>query len=145
MVSIIVKQNVKLMISSEEEGMRRFANTESMGGNASSHKGRVCIGVNFRFEPNTGKMVEFTNEGDTTLSQGRFRLEMLGNMLDIKKYNPAEKKYPRIISYEIILESGWSEQASAEAEAVVQESMKLYNQCCDALERKSIFNWSNYE
>ncbi len=141
MVSAIVKENVKFMISSEEGSMRRFANTESMGGNASFYKGKLCVGVNFWFEPAMGKIIEFTNETDVKYGKGIFRLELPGNKLDLSTYNPTEKKYPHIISYEITPESMWCAQASAEAEAVIQESVRLYNQCCDALERKGIFKW----
>jgi len=129
------------MISSEEGSMRRFSNTESIGGNASFHNGKVCVGVNFRFESTTGKIIEFTNEGNKLLSQGSFRLELPANKLDVEIHDPKKKKYPRIISYNITPQSIWGAGASADAVAVIKQSMKLYNQCCDALEHKRIFKW----
>ncbi len=142
MVSAVAKQNVNLMMSSDIEGMRRFANAESRGGNASMRNGKICVGVNFRFEPDTGKIVEFTNEGDTNLSQGVFRLEMPHNFLDMKTYTPNDlKKYPRIISVQCTPESQWGKQASALAEVVITESKTLYNELCENIEAKRIFKW----
>lgn len=142
MVSTIVKQNVQLMLSGEENGMRRFASQESHGGNAGFYKANPCVGVNFQFEANTGKIIEFTNEVNTRYSEGIFRLVFKDINNDSLSYSK-KTSYPKIISHRITRERKdiWGKQPTAEAEAVIKESVALYNECCDKLEQKKIMKW----
>ncbi len=142
MVSSVVKENVKLMASADERGMRKFLNTESHGGNASSYKGKLCVGANFWFESETGKIMEFTTETDTRFSTGIFKVQLAENFLDVEQYNArAMAKYLSIVGYEIISGGVWGKQATAQAEVAIQETVKLYNQFCEAMNRRGIFKW----
>ncbi len=126
MVSTVVKENVKLMISGGERGMRRFASSESQGGNAGVSENGIMVGVIFCFESVTGKIIEFTNEGEIRYSQGIFRL--LFKDVDADSVHGLEKKriYPRVVSCRITPGGLWGKQATPLAEAVIQESVKLY-------------------
>ncbi len=68
------KQNLELLLDANK-GMWQFIINESIGGNAGTFEGFPCFAVNFSYDSNTGKIVEFSNRPhmDSSLYRGYFR------------------------------------------------------------------------
>lgn len=52
---------MQIMQSKKEQGMIDLLNRESMGGNAGTYNGYPCVGLNFYFDRETGKINAFGN------------------------------------------------------------------------------------
>ena len=61
----IIQSNLAMMLGTDPDQMGSLE--ESMGGNADSYQGATCIGANFLFEPDTGRIVHFGN-----LTKGKY-------------------------------------------------------------------------
>lgn len=88
----IVQENLILMISNEEGGMRYTMGFESIGGNAGTNNENSCMAINFRYQPLNGKIEIFGNIQDLQremilLPEGTFRIETIKRKGDkILKY-----------------------------------------------------------
>lgn len=60
----VVRHNLELMISEKNNGMKHLLLGESMGGNAGKWNEFPCMGANFFYKPETGKIKCFNNIQD---------------------------------------------------------------------------------
>ncbi len=87
MIDEIVRQNIGLMESDKEGGMRLLFRRESIGGNAGVFEGKSCYCANFYYGAQTGKIRYFGNiqEVPTQIVQncflGQFKIAMDTNRI----------------------------------------------------------------
>ncbi len=120
----VIRENIKMMAGKKEGEMRHLLNDESMGGNVGKHNGKPCIGANFWFDNETGKIVEFTNDtAPANYKEGQFKV-VIFLPADMKRFleNPLVRKYPEII------ETYYRNGASQKAKLTIALSVELYNQ-----------------
>jgi len=121
---IIIQKNVKLMNSRDKWGMLSLLNSESMGGNAGNEGKYPCLGANFFYNPNTGKIKVFENQQMVPAPiQERYEKAIFTVAIDIQ----ALKKRKQI-KYKILSVNYRGKQPSSLVQKTIEDSITVYNQ-----------------
>lgn len=115
-------KNLILMESFKKEGMLYFCYKESVGGNAGSHKGFSCVGANFIFNRDNGRILKFTNYRESAKfnTEGAFRIMVFQNVIKIMK-SDIKNTFFQII--DVML----PKNCNKEARQNIERSVALYN------------------